>query len=72
MNTQEFKGTIKKYRSIRGGMTQEELRKRTKVGGSATFVKYLQHPELMPLGVMEDIFQALGVPAEDRRRCLGI
>lgn len=72
MNTREFRGTISKYRAIRGGMTQEELRGRTKVGSNTTFGKYMRHPELMPIGVLEDIFQALGIPAEERRKCLDV
>lgn len=72
MNTQEFIGTIDKYRRIRGIRTQEQLRGHTTVGSNTTFGKYLRQPDLMPVCVMEQIFQALNVPHEERRKCLGL
>ena len=72
MNTQEFKGTVDKYRKIRGIRTQEQLRHHTSVGSNTTFSKYLKYPDQMPVYVMEQIFQALNVPREERRTCLGL
>lgn len=72
MDIPEFRGTIKKYRDIRGIRTQEQLRSHTDVGSNTTFSKYMREPDLMPVRVMEQIFKALNVPYEDRRKCLGI
>ena len=66
MNAELFRGTINKYREIRHIRTQEDLRKHTVVGSSTTFRKYWNNPELVPLGVFEDIMNALNVPYEER------
>ena len=72
MNTREFKGTVMKYRELRGIRTKEQLRSHTSVGSNTTFIKYMKNPDLMPVGVMNEIFRALNIPFEDQRKCLGM
>ena len=66
MNAELFRGTINKYREIRHIRTQEDLRKHTTVGSSTTFRKYLADPELIPIGVFNQIMDSLKVPYEER------
>lgn len=66
MNTDVFNGTIAKYQKIRHIDTMEKLRAHTTVGSNKTFSKYMKDPELMPLGVWQDIMKALNVPQEER------
>lgn len=61
-----FRSTTRKYMELRHIRTREDLRKHTVVGSSTTFRKYWNNPELVPLGVFEDIMNALNVPYEER------
>ena len=66
MKSEALQGTIAKYRVIRHIKTQEALRQHTTVGSPNTFRKYLEEPDLMPIGVFNDIMTALNVPKEEK------
>lgn len=66
MKAEELQGTIEKYKKIRHIRTNEMLRQHTTVGSSTTFRKYMNDPDLMPLGVFNQIMSALNVPQEER------
>ena len=66
MNADVFQATIEYYKSLRHITTNEKLRKHTTVGSNATFGKYLKNPDLMPIGVFEQIMDSLNVPKADR------
>lgn len=66
MNADLFRATTKKYMELRHVRNQEQLRKHTTVGSNKTFVKYFADPELIPLGVFEQIMDSLSVPYEER------
>ena len=66
MKSDELQGTIEKYKKIRHIRTQEQLRRHTTVGSPNTFRKYLNNPDLMPLGIFEEIMTALNVPKEEK------
>ena len=66
MNSEQLQGTIAKYMKIRHIRTPDQLRKHTRVGSPNTFRKYLASPDLMPLGVFDEIMGALNVPEEER------
>lgn len=66
MNSEQLQGTIAKYMKIRHIRTQDQLRKHTRVGSPNTFRKYLASPDLMPLGVFDEIMGALNVPEEEK------
>ncbi len=61
-----FLATIEKYQSLRHIHTKEALRAHTTVGSPNTFRKYLKDPELVPIGVFEEIMSALNVPMEEQ------
>ena len=66
MNTELFRATTKKYMELRHIRTQEQLRLHTSVGSHNTFKKWWDDPELMPLGVFEQIMNCLNVPREEK------
>ena len=66
MKSDLFRATTSKYMELRHVRTREDLRKHTTVGSNKTFSKYWNYPELVPLGVFEDIMNALNVPYEER------
>ena len=66
MKTEAFQGTVEKYKTLRHIRTQEQLRAHTTVGSNKTFIKYWNNPELMPLGVFNQIMDSLNVPYEER------
>lgn len=66
MNTELFQGTVEKYKKIRHIKTQEQLRAHTTCGSPTTFRKYWNDPDLMPLGIWEQIMDSLNVPLEER------
>lgn len=66
MNTELFQGTVEKYKKIRHIRTQEQLRLHTTVGSHNTFKRYFEDPELMPIGVFNQIMNCLNVPQEER------
>lgn len=66
MNTDLFRATTKKYMVLRHIKTLEQLRSHTTVGSNKTFIKYMKNPDLMPLGIWEQIMDSLNVTTEDR------
>lgn len=66
MNADLFRATTKKYMELRHINTQEKLRAHTTCGSSTTFRKYWNDPELMPMGMWEQIMDCLNVPQEER------
>lgn len=70
MNADVFQATIEYYKKMRHINSNEKLRKHTTVGSNVTFGKYMRDPELMPIGVFEQIMDSLNVPKEDRFKVL--
>ena len=66
MNTNLFRATTKKYMELRHIHTKEQLRAHTTIGSHNTFKKWWDNPELMPLGVFEQLMRALNVPKEEQ------
>lgn len=66
MNADLFRATTSKYMELRHIRTKEQLRAHTTVGSNKTFLKYLNNPDLMPLGIWEQIMNSLNVPLEER------
>lgn len=66
MNAELFRATTKKYMELRHINTQEKLRAHTTCGSSTTFRKYWNDPDLMPMGMWEQIMNCLNVPQEER------
>lgn len=66
MNADLFRGTIAKYKKLRHIHTQEQLRAHTTCGSSTTFRKWMQDPELIPMGELENMMKALKVPREEQ------
>ena len=66
MNAELFRATTLKYMELRHISTREKLRAHTTCGSSTTFRKYWNEPDLMPMGMWEQIMDALKVPLEDR------
>lgn len=66
MKAELLQGTIEKYKKIRHVRTQAQLREHTSIGSPNTFSKYLADPDLMPLGVFNEIMDYLKVPWEER------
>ena len=65
MNGDLFRATTKKYMVLRHIKTMEQLRSHTTVSNK-TFLKYWHNPDLMPLGIWEQIMDSLNVTTEDR------
>ena len=70
MNDELFRGTIEKYMKMRHIRTKEQLRSHTTCGSNKSFGKYLNNPELMPIGIYEEIMRALNVPKEEKQSIL--
>lgn len=66
MNADLFRATCKKYMELRHINNREKLRAHTTCGSSTTFNKWWKSPELIPIGVWEDIMVALKVPREEQ------
>lgn len=66
MNADLFRATCKCYMELRHIRTKEDLRAHTTVGSNCTFLKYWKNPDLIPLGVFEQIMGALNVPYEEQ------
>ena len=66
MNADLFRATTKKYMELRHINTRDKLRLHTTCGSSTTFRKYWNEPDLMPLGIWEQIMTSLNVPQEER------
>ena len=65
MNGDLFRATTRKYMELRHIRTLEQLRSHTTVSNK-TFLKYWHNPDLMPLGIWEQIMDSLNVTTEDR------
>ena len=66
MNADIFRATIRYYMTLRHVRTLEQLRAHTSVGSNKTFLKYIKNPDLIPVGVLVQIMDALKIPTEDR------
>ena len=66
MNADIFRATIRYYMTLRHVKTLEQLRAHTSVGSNKTFLKYIKNPDLIPVGVLVQIMDALKIPTEDR------
>lgn len=66
MNRDLFHATCAKYMDLRHITNKEALRKHTTVGSNKTFLKYWHEPELMPVGVWQQIMTSLKVPREEQ------
>lgn len=64
MKTEKFQGLVRDYMIQRHIKTLEQLRSHTTVGSNATFLKYYNNPELMPIGVFLQIMKSLNVPKD--------
>lgn len=70
MNADVFRSTCKQYMELRHINTKEKLRAHTTIGSQHTFQKYWNDPDLIPIGVWEQIMDSLNVPTEDRLKML--
>ncbi len=59
-----------KYRKVRHFSSWEDVRALTTIGSKNTIGKYFKDPELIPIGSLIEIFDALKVPAGDRDEIL--
>ena len=66
MNADNFAATIAKYRKLRHIHTLEQLRAHTTCGSSTTFRKWMNDPNLIPVGEWERLMNALNVPKAER------
>lgn len=66
MKADLFRATAKKYMELRHITTREKLRAHTTCGSSTTFRKYWNNPDLMPMGIWEQIMTSLNVPYEEQ------
>lgn len=66
MNSDLFMATVKRYMVLRHIKTKEALRAHTSVRSNKTFLKYLEMPELMPVGVFLEIMRSLNVPLDEQ------
>lgn len=66
MRADLFRATAKKYMELRHITTKEKLRAHTTCGSSTTFRKYWNDPDLMPMGIWEQIMTSLNVPYEEQ------
>ena len=66
MNIALFHATLAKYKSLRHIKNLEQLRAYTGCGSSTTFRKWMQDPERIPIGELENMLKALKVPREEQ------
>lgn len=66
MKADLFRATAKKYMELGHITTKEKLRAHTTCGSSTTFRKYWNDPDLMPMGIWEQIMTSLNVPYEEQ------
>lgn len=66
MNAELFRATLAKYQKLRHIDTLEQLRAHTTCGSSTTFRKWLQDPNLIPIGEWENLMNALRVPKAEQ------
>lgn len=71
MNTDILQGTIAYYIQVRHMKGKADLcMNHTTIGNYKTFKKYIEDPSKMPLGIFEEIMDALNVPKEERIKIL--
>lgn len=70
MNGELFRATTLKYMELRHISTREKLRAHTTCGSSTTFRKWWNEPDLMPMGVWDQIMTSLNVPVNERLEML--
>ena len=70
MNADLFRATTLKYMELRHISTREKLRAHTTCGSSTTFRKWWNEPDLMPMGVWDQIMTSLNVPVNERLEML--
>ena len=63
-----FEAELRKYMKLRHLSSLEDVRKLTTIGSNKTFIKYMDDPELIPVGKMAEILQAVKMPKDDRLR----
>jgi len=69
MNGEQFRGTCRQYMELRHIGTVTRLGEHTSVSNK-TFLKYWHNPDLLPMGVFEEIMDCLNVPKEARRNLI--
>lgn len=69
MNADQFRSICRQYMELRHIRTLEQLRSHTTVSNK-TFLKWWHSPDLMPIGVLVQIMDALNVPHEERAKLL--
>ena len=67
-----FEAELRKYMKLRGIRSFDALRQRTTIGSQATICKYFDDPELIPVGKLKEMLNALKIPREDRQRIINI
>lgn len=67
-----FEAELRKYMKLRGITTFADLRAHTSIGSQATICKYFDDPELIPVGKLREMLNALRIPREDRQRIINI
>lgn len=70
MRAENLKGTLRCYMEIRHIRSYEQLRQHTTIGSNKTFLKYLNEPDLMPIGVFFQLMKSLNVPQEEQTKLL--
>lgn len=67
-----FESEISRYMKLRGITSKEKLRSLTTIGSHGTIINYFDNPELIPIGKMSEIMQALRIPKEERSRIINM
>lgn len=65
-----FEAEMLRFRKIRHLRSWEDVRALTTIGSINTLGKYIKDPDLIPIGSLLEIFDALKVPADNRREIL--
>ena len=66
-----FEGELRKYMCLRHMDSLEDVRELTTIGkGTSTMGNYMADPEIIPIGKVGEIMQAVRMPKEDRIRML--
>lgn len=65
-----FEAEIRKNMKLRRLNSLEDVRKLTTIGSNGTFLRYMDDPELIPVGKMAEIMAAVNMPKDDRLRIL--
>lgn len=61
-----FEAELRKNMKLRHMESLEDVRKLTSIGSNVTFLKYIDDPELIPMGKMGEILEAVKMPKDDR------